>query len=66
MEISPEIPLLESQKLRNIGVNDVTIHNLGTMFMSIVHKLNGITMRVNGVTKTIWRNISGKRCNNDK
>ena len=66
MEISPEIPLLESQKLGNIGVNGVTIHNLGTMFMPIVYKLNAITMRVNGVTKTIWHNIVGKRCNSDK
>ena len=66
MEISPEIPLLESQTLSKIGVNGITIHNPGTMFMSIVHKLNGITMRVNGITKTIWRNIIGKRRNNDK
>ena len=66
MEISPEIPLLELQKLRKIGVNGVTIHNPGTMFMSIVCKLNGVTMRVNGVTKTIWHYIIGKRRNNDK
>ena len=66
MEISPEIPLLELQKPRNIGVNGVTIHNLDTMFMSIVYKLNGVTMRVNGITKTIWHNIVDKRHNNDK
>ena len=66
MEISPEIPLLELQKLRKIGVNGVTIHNPCTIFMSIVRKLNGIRMRVNGVTKTIWHNIVGKRRNNDK
>ena len=34
-----------------MSVNGVTIHNLGTMLMSIVYKLYGITMRVNGVTK---------------
>ena len=66
MEISPEIPLLEPQKPRKIDVNGVTIHDSGTMFMSIAHKLNGVTMRVNGVTKAIWHNIIGKRCNNDK
>ena len=66
MEISPEIPLLEPQKPRKIGVNGITIHNSGAMFLSIVRKLNGITMRVNGITKAIWRNIIGKRHNNDK
>ena len=34
--------------------------------MSIVYKLNGVTMRVNGVTKVIWRNIVGKRRNDPK